>query len=35
MEKLVGGQQVVMRREGFTRGRGPAFINALEAASEL
>jgi retron-type reverse transcriptase len=35
MVKLVGDQPVVMRREGFARGRGPAFINALEAASEL
>jgi hypothetical protein len=35
MVKLVGGRQAVMRREDFTRGSGPAFINALEAASEL
>jgi group II intron reverse transcriptase/maturase len=35
MVKLVGGTQTMMRREDFTRGRGPAFINALEAASEL
>jgi len=35
MVKLVGGWQTMMRREDFARGRGPAFINALEAASEL
>jgi len=36
MAKLAGGEKTVMRRrEAFARGRGPAFIDALEAASEL
>ena len=33
--KLAGGGQTVGRREVFARGRGPAFVDALEAASEL
>lgn len=34
--KLAGGVNTVTeRREAFARGRGPAFIDALKAASEL
>jgi hypothetical protein len=35
MAKLDGGCETVRRREAFVQGRGPAFINALEAASGL
>jgi Reverse transcriptase (RNA-dependent DNA polymerase) len=33
--KLDGGREAAGRREAFAQGRGPAFINALEAASGL
>ena len=35
MAKLGGGGKTARRREAFVQGRGPAFINALEAASGL